>query len=180
MVDPLTTRRWSYRGLFIGLAAVILFTRLLPLSTLPAIIPGPDLLLCLCFAWVLRRPDFLPVLVVALVFLAEDILLMRPPGLWTLIVLLASEFLRDRAAQLREAPFLAEWTLVAAAMLAMLILNRFVLAVFMVPQTGLGLTLMQAMASILAYPLVVLVSQRLLRVRWTGSGEPEGRTGFRP
>lgn len=175
MVDPITARRWIYRAMFVGLAAVLLFTRLLPLSTMPTSWPGPDVLLCLAFVWVLRRPDFLPVMVIAGIFLIEDMLLMRPPGLWTLFVLFATEFLRDRSSQTRDLPFLVEWAMVSGVMLAMLLSYRLTLALFMVPQTGLGLTLMQLLASVAAYPLVVALSHRVLRLRWVIPGEVEAQ-----
>ncbi|MBC7137889.1 MAG: rod shape-determining protein MreD [Defluviimonas sp.] len=158
MIDPATTRLWAYRGLYLALAALLLFVRLLPLSTQPARVPGPDLMLCITLAWVLRRPDFVPALIIVAVFVLEDMLAMRPPGLWALIVLLGSEFLRDRAGAMRGLPFLAEWATVAAVMAIMLLANRLVLALVMVPQTGLGPTLLQLLATAAAYPLVVAAS----------------------
>ena len=56
MVDPLRVTLWFYRGLFMVLAMVLLFLKLLPLGTLAGTWPGPDLMLCLIYAWVLRRP----------------------------------------------------------------------------------------------------------------------------
>ena len=165
MIDPITTRRWSYRALFVALAALLLFVRLLPLSTLPAQIPGPDLMLCITFAWVLRRPDFVPALAIVAVFLIEDMLAMRPPGLWAMVVLLGSEFLRDRASAMRGLPFLAEWATVTAVMALMLLANRTILALVVVPQTGLGLTLLQFVTTVLAYPLVVAASHLALGLR---------------
>ena len=114
MVDPVTSTRLGYQAAFVGLAALVLFVRALPLSAVPAVIPAPDLLLCLAIAWVLRRPDFIPVVVIVAVFLMEDILSMRPPGLWTLIVLFGTEFLRSRATLTRDLPFLLEWAMVGA------------------------------------------------------------------
>lgn len=168
MIDPVTARRWSYRALFVALAALLLFLRLLPLSTLPARIPGPDLMLCITFAWVLRRPDFVPAAAIVAVFVIEDMLAMRPPGLWALFVLLGSEFLRDRAGAMRGLPFLAEWATVTAVMAIMLLANRLVLALVMVPQTGLGPTLLQLLATVAAYPLVVAASHLALGLRAPG------------
>lgn len=168
MIDPVTARRWSYRALFVALAALLLFLRLLPLSTLPARIPGPDLMLCITFAWVLRRPDFVPAVAIVAVFVIEDMLAMRPPGLWALFVLLGSEFLRDRAGAMRGLPFLAEWATVTAVMAIMLLANRLVLALVMVPQTGLGPTLLQLLATVAAYPLVVAASHLALGLRAPG------------
>jgi len=41
--------------------------RILPLSTEPGSVPGPDVVLCLTFAWVLRRPEYVPALLIAAV-----------------------------------------------------------------------------------------------------------------
>ena len=43
---------------------------------------GPDLLIAFAFAWSLRRPEYVPSLLLALLFLLADLLLQRPPGLW--------------------------------------------------------------------------------------------------
>ena len=50
----------------------------------------------------MRRPDFLPVLLIGAVVLLEDLILLRPPGLWTALVILATEFVRARAALTRR------------------------------------------------------------------------------
>ncbi len=171
MVDPVSANRVGYRLVFLGLAAAVFFLRILPLSTEPVGWPGPDVLLCLALAWVLRRPEFVPAAAVVAVFLIEDMLLMRPPGLWTLLALLATEFLRDRAVVLRDIPFLVEWLLVAALVAAMLLVNRSILALAMVPQAGLGLSLAQYVSTVLAYPVVVLLSHSVLGLRKVAPGE---------
>lgn len=171
MVDAVSANRQGYRALFVGLAVAIFFLRMLPLSTEPVTWPGPDVLLCLALAWVLRRPDFVPAATIVAVFLVEDLLQVRPPGLWTLLALFATEFLRDRAVVLRDIPFLVEWLMVAALMALMLLANRLVLAVVMVPQAGLGLTLAQYLSTVLAYPAVVGLSQFVFGLRKVAPGE---------
>ncbi|MFD1912882.1 rod shape-determining protein MreD [Halodurantibacterium flavum] len=170
MVDPLVARRWSYRGLYLLLALTVFFFKLLPVTPMPRGVPGPDLMLCLTFVWVLRRPDFLPALFIAAVYLLEDLLFLRPPGLWAVIVLLACEFLRGRVILMREMSFLMEWALVALVLIGMLVLNRTVLAIAVVPQVGLGPAVAQVVLTALAYPLVVAASTRLLGVRRPVSG----------
>ena len=81
---------WMHRLLFLAVALFLIFIRLLPLPNSAGRLPGPDLLLCLICAWTVRRPEYLPVLMVAAVVLLEDMLLMRPPGLWTGLVILAA------------------------------------------------------------------------------------------
>lgn len=171
MVDAVSANRFGYRGLFLGLALAVFFVRLLPLSLEPVTWPGPDLLLGLTLAWVLRRPDFVPATVVVAVFLLEDMLLMRPPGLWALLVLLGTEFLRDRAVVLRDIPFVVEWLMVSALVALLLLADRMVLAVAMVPQAGLGLMLAQYLSTVLAYPLVVGLSQFVFGLRKVAPGE---------
>ena len=68
-------------ALYVAAALVIVMAGLLPLGPGWVRWTGPDLLLALTFAWVLRRPDQAPVLLVAAVFLLADLLTLRPPGL---------------------------------------------------------------------------------------------------
>lgn len=171
MVDPLRATVWAYRGAFLGLALVLLFLRLLPLGSVAGDWPGPDILLCLIFAWVVRRPDYLPVLLITLVVLLEDFVLMRPPGLWCALVLLAAEFIRSRAALTRELGFLTEWLLVGSMMVALLLAYRLAFAIAFLPQPGFGFALVQTLWSILCYPLVVAASRFAFDLRKPAMGE---------
>jgi rod shape-determining protein MreD len=155
----------------VGLFAVVLLARLLPLGGGAGAVPGPDLMLCIACAWVLRRPDYVPAVLIALVFLAEDLLLMRPPGLWAALVLAATEFLRGRAALLRDLSFLAEWLMVSAVIVAIAVAYRLALAVTMLPQGPLAPAAVQVAATVLAYPLVVAATRFLFGLRKPATGE---------
>jgi rod shape-determining protein MreD len=171
VIETLRGTLWFYRVMFVIIALVLLFFRLLPLGTLAGQWPGPDLLLCLTFVWVMRRPDYLPVLLIALVFLVEDLILLRPPGLWTALILLATEFLRGRAALTRELNFVVEWMLVAGLMVAMMLAYRLVFTIVLLPQPGFGFALVQTIWSVLCYPLVVMASTLALDLRKPAMGE---------
>ena len=188
MVDPATREVWAHRGLFLLIALVLLFWRMLPLPVSMLAdcgdadsfcrvkvwlwrMPGPDLLLCVIFAWTMRRPDYLPVLLIALVVLLEDMLLMRPPGLWTALVIVASEFIRGRVALTRELNFLVEWLLVAGLMVAMMLAYRMIFALTLLPQPGFGFALIEVIWSILCYPVVVFLSRFVLDLHKPGMGE---------
>lgn len=162
---------WMYRGAFLFFALFILFVKLLPLGAVAGDWPGPDILLCLIFAWVVRRPDFLPVLLVAFVLLLEDLLLMRPPGLWTALVVVATEFLRARIALARELSFWTEWALVAGLMFGLLVAYRLVFSMAFLPQPGFGFAMLQTLWSILCYPVVVAASRFALDLRKPAMGE---------
>lgn len=154
MVDPVTASRLAYRTLFVALAALVLFLRILPLSAMPARWPGPDLILCLTFVWLTRRADYLPAWIIVAVFLVDDLMSMRPPGLWTLLALGATEFVRSREVFLRDLPFALEWAIFAAAAMVMTVANRLVLSLFMVPQGGFDMAILEVLSTLAAYPFV--------------------------
>lgn len=175
MTDALRLETLVYLGLWLLIAALSILLRLLPLSVPPDAWPRPDILLVLTLGWVLRRPAQLPPLAIALVFLTEDLFLMRPPGLWALIVLIGAEFLRRRQSVVREMNLVLEWALVSAALVAMFVINRLGLAIVMVPRPPLDLSLLQLVFTMLVYPLVVLVLQTVLRVHKPATGEVDDR-----
>lgn len=179
MVDPATASRVSHRLLFAFLAALILFFRMLPLTAEPPRWPGPDLILCLTFAWLLRRSDYLPAYLVVIVFAVDDLLSLRPPGLWTLIALVTTEFLRSREMLLRDLPFAIEWAVVAAAVMVMTVANRLVLSLLMVPQSGFDLTILQVLSTLAAYPVIVFASIWLFGLQRRTGGAGDGM-GVRP
>lgn len=164
MVDP-TLRRLLFGALFLSLAALVSFAHLLPFGRGLGRMPGPDVIVLLTFAWVLRRPDYLPIGLVAVVMLASDILFMRPPGLWTALVLIGTEFLRSRGHQSAELPFAAEWAMVSAVLVAMTLGRSVLMAVFFVPQPAFAQVAMQLALSVAVYPAVVLVCTLGLGVR---------------
>lgn len=165
MVDPVTLRRLSFRTLFAGIAAIVVFLRILPFGSGGGGMPAPELLTLMTFAWVLRRPEYVPVLLIAGVHLAADILFLRPLGLWTALVLLGTEFLRRRAQVSTELPFPVEWLLVSVTLAALSVMQVAILGLLAVPQPGPGSALLQVMVSAMFYPLVVVVTAFGLGVR---------------
>ena len=113
-------------------------------------------------------------MITAIVFV-EDVMLMRPLGLWTALVVLATEFLRSRAALTRELSFAVEWMLIAGLMIGLLLAYRLFFAVSFLPQPGFGFALTQTLWSILCYPFVVMISRILLDLRKPAMGEVDAR-----
>lgn len=172
-----TTRLWLMRGVFCLLALVILFFLLLPLSSLPWLWAGPDLLLAFACAWALRRPDYVPAPLIAGVFLVADLLLYRVPGLHALLVVLGTETLKSRATGLRDASFMGEWTAAAMVILAIALGERLFLAILLVEQAPPGLALSQAVMTVLIYPFVVFLSHVLFGVRRLSPGDEDALGG---
>jgi rod shape-determining protein MreD len=171
MAEMSGTQLWAMRAAFIGLCILVVFVNLLPLSSIPPNWTGPELIIALTFAWALRRPDYVPVLSVAIVMLLTDLLYQRPPGLLALLVVLGTEHLKSRNRGLSEAPFLAEWSAVAAVLIVITLMNRLVLAILAVQQAPLGLSLQQLLMTLLFYPAVVALSQSVMGVRKMGHSE---------
>ena len=178
MVDPRTLRRWSFRAVFVALAGLVVFVRILPYHVGQETLPAPDLLLLLIFAWVLRRPEYVPVWLIALVGLFADVVFMRPLGLWTLLTVLGSDFLRRRSHLSPGQSFGVEWFKVAGVLLFMYVAQVLVLGLLMVPQPPVGATGLELTITVLVYPLVVVATAFVFGVRPAGPAErdAEART----
>lgn len=163
MARKATPRRiWAYRGMYLGLGLGVIFFRILPLDTGTPGLPGPDIILAVTLAWMLRQPAAVPITAILFLFLLGDFLLQRPVGLWTLLTLLTVMALQSRRSTLAEAPFLVEMAIVSGVILAMIVAERVTLWVLLTDQPSLGLVLMEGLATIVIYPIVVFVSKFLL------------------
>ncbi|MDW3223096.1 MAG: rod shape-determining protein MreD [Paracoccaceae bacterium] len=176
MTELPLTRLWTMRLGFALLVCVILFFHLLPLQTTPQRWVGPDLLLAFAFAWSSRRPEYVPALALAGLFLLADLLMQRPPGLWAMLALLACEHLKARARGLRDANFAAEWLSVCILIAAIAMGYRVVLMVTAVDLPQFSLTLFETLMTMLFYPVIVPVTHGIMRVRKATPGdlEPSG------
>lgn len=163
--------RWVYGAAYLGVANLVLLLHVMPIEVGPNGYPGPDFLIAITFVWVLRRPQYVPTPLVAAVFLIADMLFLRPPGLWTALVVIGVEFLRSREAAVREAPFPVEWGMVTGVLTAITLANLVTLTVFAVNAPAVGMSLLQLVATVLIYPLVVLLSRFVFGVRKLTPGE---------
>jgi rod shape-determining protein MreD len=174
-MSPATSARhvWTYRAVFLALCMALITLRLLPLGLADTGLPGPDLLLALTFAWLLRQPAVVPLASIVAVFLLADFLFQRPPGLWTALAVLASESLRRRRLQMTEFPFLVEWGAIAGAVAGMILAERVLMWILFIDPPPLGLVLAHGIVTVAIYPLVVAVSKFVFRLRKLGPAELE-------
>lgn len=182
MSDLSTSRVWLMQVGFLGLALLILFFHLLPLDTLPRRWAPPDMLVAFVFAWALRRPEYMPILSLAIILLLADLLLQRPPGLMALLLVLGTEYLKTQISGLREASFVGEWLAVGMVLVGITALNRLILVLLAVQPPALGLSLIQMVLTVAIYPLVVLITQSVMGVRKRAPGDGNtltSRTGAR-
>ncbi len=165
MAETVALRRWSLRAIFLGLVLTAILLALMPVRVAATPLPYPDLLVCLLAAWVLRRPDVLPPVLIAAVLLLCDFLFQRPPGLWSALVLAGTEVLRRRGQRPPEMPFTTEYGLVALVTTVLVLLERVISFVLLIPQPPLGASLLQLLLTLASYPLVVLISVQVIGVR---------------
>ena len=175
MAERVDSRVWVLRGVFVVLAFALMAAALVPLDMRPSVWAGPDVLLAVALVWVVRQPSALPVGVVAIVFLIADLLLMRPPGLWAALVVVLTEAIRRRHTEFRSTSFLVEWGAVAGGIVAIALVYRTILFVLAVPRAPFGLSAMETAATIIAYPIVVLMAHFLFGIRKTTPGDMGGK-----
>lgn len=170
-MDRSLVHLWSMRAMFVACALLILFFHLLPLDPAPRRWAGPDILTALAFAWAVRRPDYVPIILLALVMLLADLMLQRPPGLWSVLVVCAAEWLKSRERRDRETTFALEWLTFAGTLIVITVIYRTVLMVLIVTPGALTLSFVQVVMTIAAYPLVVGISYFILGVRRAAPGD---------
>ncbi|NSX54082.1 hypothetical protein [Parasulfitobacter algicola] len=141
-----------------------------------SLVSTPNVLLAFTCAWVLRKPEYVPVMLIGAVFLLADFLLQRPPGLYAAVVIIGTEFLRRRVMELRGAPFLVEYLTVAGVIFAIAIMYRIFSSVAVITPPDFWLLFLQAVSTIVIYPLVVFVTQAVFGIRSVMPGQlDEGR-----
>ncbi len=165
MLGPVFLSTWMGRLTYFAVAMAILFFDLLPLSFTPRFTPAPDVLFGLTLAFLLRRPEFVPSWLIALVFLLSDILLMRPPGLWTAIMLMVASLTRGQEYRFRERAFVLEWGYVGGIIFLAMLARRMILFVALVPQIGAGMSMLHYLVTVAVYPLIVFFCYALLGIR---------------
>ncbi|SHL76088.1 rod shape-determining protein MreD [Paracoccus solventivorans] len=162
MLSPARQRQLAGQSLYVALALALIVAALLPLAPGRIGVPGPDLLTAMTLAWVVRRPAQVPAPTIGAVALLADILLFRPPGLGAAITVVAAETLRRSAHRGRTQGFIVEWLRAAALMALMVLAERTLRTLFLIPPTlaplpPLGQDILRLIATVGAYPLVVAV-----------------------
>lgn len=189
MAEAPKARLWGGRLTFLGICLVLVFIHLLPLGALPIpdfpegfeegdplptldlVWPWPDLLLSVVCVWALRRPDLVPAVVIAGVFLTADLLFQQPPGLWAALVLILTELLRSRSNGMRSLPFAIEWLTVTLGIVVITVINRLILALVDAEQSGLALSMTQMILTCAIYPVVAVLAHFVFGVSRPAPGE---------
>lgn len=165
-------------GLFTLLALVAILVQLLPLDLLAGTGVAPDLLLVLACLWAVRRPEHMPLPLVAGLLLLADMLQDRPIGLWAMISLLIVEAMRAQRDAYRGRPFVVEWGGFAVALALGLMARGLILKLALVSRPeGLDLPLQIFAVTVLSYPVMALLLHYGLRIRAPRPAERSSRLG---
>ena len=156
-------RTWGGRGTWLLVMTALVVLAMLLGEAIPRRWPLPDLMLLLTLAWLARRPDDVPVAMLAAVFLSADFLSGEAPGLRAALVLMAAEHLRARAGR-PEDP-LSEWARAAVLILLVTIGERIALGVTLAPAPPFGPVVLRGLAGAAAYPLAAAAVVYVLGVR---------------
>ena len=178
MTEAPPARQWTMRIAFSALVMVILFFHMLPLQTATGGWIWPDLIFAFALAWSVRRPDYVPAVLLAGLFLLADLLLHRPPGLWAVLALIACSQMQNQARNLRDASLATEFMSAAAWIVGVGIGYRIILAILLVETPSLGPAALQIIVTVIAYPAVVAVTHALMGIRKT-TPHDMGSTGVR-
>ena len=154
-----------YPILFVLIVFVLIFIKVLPLNTVPKEWIAPDLLLCVTLVWCLRNPIRAPIILLAALFLLQDIILQRPIGLFSAVATLMCEWAKCQALRAEEFPFVIEWVTAAIAMIAIFILVQSIASLSMITKPSMWVFGKELIFTILAYPLVTLLCRYGLGLR---------------
>ena len=171
MNERVPSHLWTMRLAFGLLVMAILFMRLLPLQTASGGLIWPNFVLCFALAWSVRRPEFVPAVLLAGLFLLSDLLLQRPPGLWAVLALIACEQMKGQTRALRDASLASEFGAVAIRIVGVGVAYQVILSVLLVESTPLIPALLQIVVTVIAYPLVVAITHGIMNVRKAAPNE---------
>ncbi len=140
--------------------------------------PFPDLMFCLFAAWTIRRPETAPVLIVAALALLADAMMMRPLGLWALMLVLGVEAIRLAERAFRDIPFVLEWAYVSGLLIILILLQNVILLVSFANVYDFSTLAWHVLRTIMIYPIVAAVLHWIVRIRSPKPNERPNRLGY--
>jgi len=162
IVDP-SLRILRLRFTYLLIVMLLVLFQTMPIHTSIDQFSMPDIPLVITFVWVMRRPDVMGPILITIAFLFADMILQRPPGLWALIVLCGSMFLRSRTIYFKEVIFFYEWLTISIVIIICFIANQFLLLLTFLPTHNLEFLVKQALFTIMLYPIFIWLSRSMLR-----------------
>lgn len=166
---------WLRRAGFIAIATMFILQALIPLDLTANRLPGPDVLYCVTMAYIIRRPEFVPLWAIFFVFFLRDILSMAPLGIWTLLVITSTEIVRSNLQAFREYFFGIEWLWIAGIFGAILLTQQLILSITLsFTPTFVDLAL-QFFFTAAIYPVIVAFMKYGFRIECPAAGKTDAK-----
>lgn len=161
--------KFSHRGLLFNSLFLLLAFLYIHFSINPLGLPAPltfqiDYLICFSAALLLRKPNFLPTLLIVFIWLVQDFLYGFPLGLWTLVAVVILEILRALSGYIKYHSFLTEWVLFGTVYLGGSLIHFCILLLTFSGTPPIAQVLSFAGLSILIYPIFALISH--FSIKW--------------
>ena len=146
---------WYSLPLLITLAALVL--ALAPLNLFQGYAPAPDIVLASVFFWAIFGPQFLPAWAVFTLGLTQDFATGAPIGFWALIYLLAYGFSLSQRVFFFGRTVRGVWLGFVIVAFVTAIATWFAGSTYFMQWLPIGPILLQAVVSILAFPIAARV-----------------------
>lgn len=172
------SRRWFEVILFALMGFVSIGLPLIPMGLAANSIAFPDVMFALFAAWVIRRPESAPIIGIVFFGVLADALMMRPLGLWALVLFVGMELLRLSERAFRDIPFVLEWLYVSVLLALMLILQNLLLFVSFDGVYGFSDVIWHWARTVVVYPLVVIILHWGLHIRAYKKDNRPNRLGY--
>lgn len=170
-------RIWIYRILYAVFGLLAIAIPLLPLGFSPARLAMPDLFFALTIAWTIREQKATPLLLIAALALLADAVLMRPVGLWALLIVVSAELARMNDKLIREGGILAELTFFVLTIVVSLLVQNTMLFLVFADTYPLQSLVQIVVFSLVCYTFIILFLHYILRVRGLSSKNLPNRLG---
>lgn len=157
---------------YLVLSIFIILWQLLPSSDPMIMWPYPNLLLLMSIGWAIYSEEGIPLGLTIFVFLLCDLILEKPMGASALMAVIIIEWLRWRARDMREMPFLLTWLIVAGAIIFMVSGQLLILLLLMGEVTFFPIMARQTAVDLAVYPVFVLVFKVFQRQRKETQKDP--------
>ncbi|MBL6856101.1 MAG: hypothetical protein ISQ88_06980 [Rhodobacteraceae bacterium] len=154
---------WFQRTVYSVISLLFIIWLISPQNSLPQAIPAPEFLLCLTLVVILRKPEVLPVILIAIIFLFCDFLFSRPVGLWSGIVIILTEFTKAQYWRYKGSNFVTTWLFSSFVIAFGIGTYILILILFVVPHTNLSQYLVWVLITIFSYPIMFCLSFLVVR-----------------
>lgn len=172
------TRWWIEIVLFALMGFLSIGLPIVPMGLAADSVVFPDLMFAIFAAWVIRRPSSAPIIAIVFFGILADALMMRPLGLWALVLFVGMEILRLSERAFRDLPFVLEWIYVAALLALMLLLQNVLLFVSFDSVYSFADVSWHWARTIAVYPIVVGILHWGLHIRALKKDKRPNRLGY--